>query len=658
MDKTVEVLLSDYVAPIITNFVVPKIASSIKQKLTRKEDDNKIQNYFEVYITQSYEKNSVIETLVFPNKQIPIKSIYEPLTVIEDIDNPESVKVKIDGYPIDFLPKYYRIIIEDTAGMGKSTISKIIFLAAIENKVGIPILIQLRNIDDKNSIIAEIQNQITPIQEETISYDLLYSMIDQGDFIFIFDGFDEISEEQKKAVIIDLHKFISKANNNLYLITSRPEDSLVSFGDFMKFSVKPLDQKESQKIIHRYDLFNFQQIAAELLKQIEEQKNESLGEYLKNPFLVSLLYKSFDYKKNIPIKKTQFYEQVFDALFEAHDLSKEGYLKRNKHSNLHRDDFGKVLRYVAYFSSIKNEVKYDKNKIIYIIDKVKAYMPDLDFKSSDFLKDLLETVPLFQKDGIYFKWAHKSLQDYFAAKYIWNDSKDNRISILKKIYEDQENMRFYNLLDLYYELDKQGFESTILFWLLEDFEIYLKNERNKYSNIPIEKIVHRLELCYNTNHYIVLSTQNEYNILKEDEGIDISDTLVERVNNKLNKKIQEHSGSYFYFEKPQIMSITFHCNKNRNIDTILKIIHDKDKKLVNYEIHNYKQKKLPALLVEGEVYIIDSLENNIINNEIIFEYINHLLVSGYKLSSKYAYEKLEQLRKIDTLIKKDEFLDW
>src|SRR5690606_6632547 len=243
-----------------------------------------------------------------------------------------------------------------------------------------------------------------------------------------------------------LHKFIEKANHNYFLITSRPEDSLASFGDFQKFSVNPLKKGEAYSLLSKYDTYSYHSISKNLIKQLNDNPDDSLQEYLSNPFLVSLLYKSYEFKKDIPVKKSQFYQQVYDALFETHDLSKEGYLKRDKYSNLHIDDFERVLRHIGYFTSIENKVEYDKNTIIKFIDKAKKHLSDLNFRSSDFLKDLIKTVPIFKKEGNYFKWGHKSLQDYFAAKFIWIDSKESQLPILEKIYKDPKVKRFHNLL--------------------------------------------------------------------------------------------------------------------------------------------------------------------------------------------------------------------
>ncbi|MFB9862215.1 NACHT domain-containing protein [Rufibacter immobilis] len=208
---------------------MPKLQELVKLNLLRNDEINDFESRFSKYLLKRYEKFLIIDTLVFPNKQTLFKSLYEPLTLlVEPIFDEDGEGILIDGYPMDLLPNYGRVIIEDTAGMGKSTIMRKLFLSIVEDKVGIPILIELRQLKNNNDIINEIKKQVSPIG---LIFDdsLIYSLINEGGFIFLFDGFDEIPLANKEFVISELHSFIEKANYNNFLISSRPEDSLYSF---------------------------------------------------------------------------------------------------------------------------------------------------------------------------------------------------------------------------------------------------------------------------------------------------------------------------------------------------------------------------------------------------------------------------------------------
>ena len=261
MNKSEELLLANLILPIIKDFVVPKIKSVFTKYPNKNIDENKIEENFNTYLTQRYEKFLIIDTLVFPNKQTLLKILYQPLTLScrESITD-KKIEIRIDSYPDNLIPEYSRVIIEDTAGMGKSTITKILFQSIMEQKAGIPLLVEISQINSKNSILKEIQNQLSPIGKK-ISQDFIIKLINEGNFVFLFDGFDEIALDDREYAIRDLQRFIEKANDNHFLITSRPEDSLTAFGDFQKFKVNPLKKGEAYSLLNKYDTYSYHKIS-------------------------------------------------------------------------------------------------------------------------------------------------------------------------------------------------------------------------------------------------------------------------------------------------------------------------------------------------------------------------------------------------------------
>ena len=161
-------------------------------------------------------------------------TIYIPLTIIIDKDKEEVV---INGYPQELMKKYQYLLITDTAGMGKSTIAKRMFLDVVDNGYGIPIFIDLRRLSSNKSILEEIHDQINSLEKQ-FDTQLLLHFLQSGDFIFFFDGYDEIPLKYKESVTTDIQNFITKASANKFVLTSRPEDSLASFGIFQKSKIK------------------------------------------------------------------------------------------------------------------------------------------------------------------------------------------------------------------------------------------------------------------------------------------------------------------------------------------------------------------------------------------------------------------------------------
>lgn len=455
--------------------------------------------HFEEYLYRTYKKYSIINTLVFKNEQRLLKELYIPLTLVkENHQKSKAEQIKIDQYPINLVKSYNKILITDTAGMGKSTLTKYLFLDVIENGRGIPIYIEMRRLKNGRPILLEIQEQINSLSKE-FNPKLLLEFIQTGGFVFFLDGYDEISLEERSVVTTNIQDFISKASNNVFFLTSRPEQALTSFGDFQVFSINSLTKKEAYELLRKYDKQG--NTSKSLIEELKTGQYEMIDEFLKNPLLVSLLFAAFDYKHTIPLKKHIFYRQVYDAYFDSHDLSKGDNYIHDKCSNLDIDDFERILRFVGFKCLQFQRIEFEKDILLQIIEGAKEFCPDLTFSSSDFFKDILSAVPLFCKDGQYYKWVHKSLQEYFAAQFIYKDSKKDQDDILSALYSSVNVDKYINLLDLYYDIDNWGFKKNILLPLCEAYVEHY--EENIFSSIilnnnDIEERIGRLfmrEVC-------------------------------------------------------------------------------------------------------------------------------------------------------------------
>lgn len=471
MVKNISAVASPLAKSLVETFITPKI-QKLQKKWERKNAliDATFSDTFQEYLARVYERNAVLNTLAFRKRKVLLADVYQPLTIVDSESEQESL---IEGFEESLFSQSAKILITDTAGMGKSTIVKRLLTTCIEENLGIPILIELRRLSSIKGLVDEILEQINPIND-SIDKQLILDLINRGDFIFFLDGFDEIPIDERNEVSKGIQTFISKANSNRFLLTSRPEDSLSSYGDFSKYEIKPLKKEEAFELIKKYDLGN---IADTLIQKILEPENFSnIEEYLATPLLVSLLFTAFEFKQQIPFKKHIFYRQVYDALFESHDLSKGESYSRLKHCGLSIDEFHRVLRTLGYFCFLQdNKIEFTRDQLLQIVNKSVSFCSDLKVNPSDFIKDIVTNVPLFTIDGIYFRWSHKSLQEYFTAQFIYLDSKANQKDILLQMSFHEKNWSFLNILDLYENIDPNGFRDIVVKKLLEDYVTYMTN---------------------------------------------------------------------------------------------------------------------------------------------------------------------------------------
>ena len=502
-----------YVKSFVEKAVTPKLQAFVTNlEIKYKEIMVPTPEHFQEYLERSYTKYSIVNTLVFHNSQRQLKDIYIEQTLVKEnhIDDEKEI-TKIVGLPDGLIKTYKKILIRDTAGMGKSTIMKRMFIDLIDKGydiVGIPIYVELNKLSKNHGILDEIQNELNSLSKE-FDNQLCLKLFQSGGFIFFLDGYDEIAVAGRVEVTRDIQNLVSKAGkSNYFVLTSRPESGLDSFGDFQSFTIQPLKREEAYELLRKYDLYKKKELSNKLIELLDSGQYKSIDEYLENPLLVSLLFTAYDYSRSIPFEKYRFYNTVFEAYFEKHDDTKP-IKPRDKRSNLEHDGFDTILRYVGYKCLINLGVKFSEDSILKVIREAREWNSSLSFSESDFLHDLVTSVPLFCKDGNDYKWVHKSLMEYFAARFIYCDARQEQDKILTAIYNSLYFDKYVNMLDLYYDIDPKGFSKH---FTLPFCKKYVKFHDNTILDIGIknELVEERVSCMFNQKMQIIRHGKLDY----------------------------------------------------------------------------------------------------------------------------------------------------
>ena len=451
----------------IVGLVKPAVAAaysglkSVSQQLAEAFTDR-----FSEYTAQQAIRHSCLSTIVFGHQK-SLEDLYIPLTVTPARPAEGTVDkqgILIDRFRTALLPVETRVLITDTAGMGKSTLSKFLFLQCLKSLYAIPVFLELRHLSERNTVSSVVLGQLNsvPVSEDQprFSKRQMERLFSKGGMIFFLDGYDEIPFKDREAVTRDIKEFIEKYPKNLFVITSRPESGLLAFPAFKQYNIRPLTKEESFQLIRKYDQNGGR--SEQLIAKLKGRDFVAVQQFLRNPLLTSLLYRSFEYKQNVPLKKHIFYRQVFDALFDWHDASKDGYNTREKKSGLDIDAFHRVLRVIGFVSVMKGQVEGDTDTVLGWIRKARDICSTVPFAESHFLDDLVRAVPVFVKDGDYYRWSHKSLAEYFAAQYICTEGKPQQEQVLGAFIKSGRVSGFSNVLDQVYDIDPVAFRTHLI----------------------------------------------------------------------------------------------------------------------------------------------------------------------------------------------------
>jgi hypothetical protein len=477
--------------------VRPVIASGLKGMANIGEKIADVfSDRFVGYVDRQLQKHSYLNTLVFQN-QIPLEELYIPLTLVRAVDGQKD-EVTIKKFPRDLIENNRRVLITDTAGMGKSTLLRFLLIHCVRSNFAVPVFIELRHLSQTQSVISLLERELNMHalpDERRFGSSEIAKLLTRGNLVFFLDGYDEIAFKDREAVTKDIKDFIESYPKNYFVLTSRAEGGLASFPAFLQLKIRPLKQAESFELIRKYDRNGAR--SERLIERLKGRELKAVHEFLENPLLTTLLYRCFEYKQNVPEKKHIFYRQVFDALYDWHDSSKDGYNTREKKSKLDLDSFHRVLRVVGFISTLNGEIEGDKDKVLGWIRQAKQICVGLSFSESDFLEDLTRAVPVFARDGLFYKWSHKSLAEYFAAQYICTEGKGQQEKVFQHLYSGGHLDRFRNMLDQVYDLDQAAFRRFFTFpFAKEAVEYRLNSYRSVDPSIPAAEVEFRRSVSF------------------------------------------------------------------------------------------------------------------------------------------------------------------
>lgn len=398
-----------------------RLKPSTKAKLWAKIEKHFVD--FDEYLNISLEHASTVNLICSRSINSNLDDVYVP-TFLKKRDNSKS-EIQ-DNDLISDIRDGKRVVIRGNGGSGKTLFMKRLWLNVFREPKGkIPVMIELRKFNQFSdvNIISLIRNTLST--SKTISENLFKEMADDGTFFLVFDGFDEVSIEKREAVeaqILEFERLYRKCN---IVVSSRPNESFISWQVFDTFDVVPFTRQQTIELIGKVPLDKG--MLKRFTNLISEEFFLKYSEFLSSPLLALMMLVTFKRKgdiSDISDNIVEFYDNAFHALYSEHDAIKEQF--KRPHC-LKINDFRLVFSTFCLFSYYKEIFEFKESKIHEYVQKsidhvnlTKDSADKICCTVEDFLHEILDAVNLMQKDGIMYSFIHRSFQEYFAAYWIIN----------------------------------------------------------------------------------------------------------------------------------------------------------------------------------------------------------------------------------------------
>ncbi len=506
------------------------------------------------YQLNEYKRNYFTKTLLHRSEPIKLTDFYLPLHIAKFKDRritftSDSKRISTENVSSLFDKSNYITII-GSAGSGKSTIVKYLFLDSVSRNFKIPIKVELRYLNEYDGSITDyIFDKIFLFHKLGFSVKVIDRLLNQGSFIFFFDGYDEINSSKKEQSTHDIDQFVNRYSSNYYLITSRPYTNIDTLPLFSNYVVCDLLFTEIPAFVKKQIPESETELAEKMIKAIAQIESHSYKSFLSNPLLLSMFILTYQSYSEIPQKRSDFYKQVFDTLYSVHDSVSKLSFVREKQSGLTKEGFEDLLKLFSFISYFEEKFLYQpdylERKLTYIKEKKKSF----SFENQKVIEDLQVAIGILNKDGLAYTFPHRSLQEFFAANYISGLSESNKRAVYDKIGTAIKSgwlylIDNYHFLSLLAEQDYKSIVSILAIPLLEkEFsraagvvtneygkmhdilaKVYLISTYLLQPALRLEAIHH--DFCINYSLRMVSLTSDKYLTLDQMKDYDIRPSKV------------------------------------------------------------------------------------------------------------------------------------
>jgi len=393
-------------------------------------------------------------------------------------------------------------LITGTGGAGKSILLKHFLLDSLKEKYKVPIFLELRNYEtEKLNLLSIVIESFEGFNLE-FEEEYLEKALEKGHFVFLIDGLDEIIEEDRIKIIAEIEELSNKFNECAFIITSRPDSLLEKLQNFHHFNTNPLTLNQAISLLEK--LPADKEIKTKFIIDLKNNLFEKHKSFLSNPLLLSIMLLTYGQSGDIPNKLSIFYNQAYEALYQRHDILKGAY-KRKISSELDIVSFEKILAAFCMVTYYDRRFTFSKVEALKDIERAKN-LTGFNVNAQNILDDLLLSVCILVKDGMFFTFTHRSFQEYFTAKFISNlNDPEKKIKLLKKLISSVDL-----IFRLFYEIDSIFYEKNILIPYLKNIflAIDLKDKINKKVFFSFIKMFSE-KFYMDENYHLQMSFKNK-----------------------------------------------------------------------------------------------------------------------------------------------------
>lgn len=366
------------------------------------------------------------------------------------------------------------VVLVGACGYGKTVMLQHLFLEAAEkyHESGLlPIFVRLYNFSSRTPdlvpYIVGCMNDFDPM----ISEDTVKCLLLKGNVQVLFDGFDEMDQEEIGHFQELISRFRHHYPNNQIVITSRDCSEIWGLSDFRRLYIHPLTPQQVDSLIEKMQASEKTNAANVLAVKSARSQNDCFlrdGFIASNPMLLTIML--FHYSEwNIPkYGPKRFYKKIYSALTKDHDAEKQGY-SRVFRSVSNEDEFTEAFREFCAYSYKDGLTSFDDTHFEKYFRQIKCkntFKNPHAFTKSTFLFDACaKACMMYEKHPVVY-YIDEGFQNYFAAEYYELVDPEEVKELGKTLLKDDKK-RSVDALSMMYSESRVKVETCLILPYLE-----------------------------------------------------------------------------------------------------------------------------------------------------------------------------------------------